>query len=110
MKQDRTQLDRLTREFIEQHPGGCAVKVTSRGQKIYYLAAALLLLLLLKFRWDYFIFLVTGILMFWYAAAAFFRGGAALLSWFGHGEEIVSAEEAAAIPAEELPVLEVFIL
>lgn len=104
MKQDRTQLDRLTREFMEQHPGGCAVKVASRGQKIYYLATALLLLLLLKFRWDYFIFLVTGILMFWYAAAAFFRGGAALLSWFGRGEEMVSGEEAAAIPAEELPV------
>lgn len=42
--------------------------------------------------------------MIWYAAAVFFRGGAAVLSWFGQGEEIVSDAEVAALDEKELPV------
>ncbi len=109
MKQEMGQLDSLTRAFVESHPGGCAVQVSTRPQRIYYLAVVLLLVLLLKFRWDYFIFLVTGWLMFWYAAAAFFRGGAAILSWFGQGEEIVSDAEVKALEPEELPVYTVLL-
>lgn len=74
------QLDPITRRFVETHPGGSAIEVTSRGQQLRYLLTALLLLLLLKFRWDYFLFFVTAFLMFWYAAAVIFRGGAAVLS------------------------------
>ena len=92
MKFDLTQLDPITREFVQSNPGGSAIQVSSRGQRLYYLAVVLLLLFLLKFRWDYFVFFVTGYLMIWYAAAVFFRGGAAVLSWFGQGEEIFSDE------------------
>ena len=76
MKFDLTQLDPITREFVQSNPGGSAIQVSSRGQRLYYLAVVLLLLFLLKFRWDYFVFFVTGYLMIWYAAAVFFRGGA----------------------------------
>ena len=79
MKFDLTQLDPITREFVQSNPGGSAIQVSSRGQRLYYLAVVLLLLFLLKFRWDYFVFFVTGYLMIWYAAAVFFRGGAAVL-------------------------------
>ena len=104
MKFDLTQLDPITREFVQSNPGGSAIQVSSRGQRLYYLAVVLLLLFLLKFRWDYFVFFVTGYLMIWYAAAVFFRGGAAVLSWFGQGEEIVSDAEVAALDERELPV------
>lgn len=104
MKFDLTQLDPITREFVQSNPGGSAIQVSSRGQRLYYLAVVLLLLFLLKFRWDYFVFFVTGYLMIWYAAAVFFRGGAAVLSWFGQGEEIVSDAEVAALDEKELPV------
>ena len=104
MKFDLEQLDPITREFVKTHPDGSAIQVSSRWQRRYYLVLALALLVLLKFRWDYFVFLVTAYLMFWYAAAVIFRGGAALLSWFGQGEEIVSDEEVAALRNEELPV------
>ena len=69
MKFDLTQLDPITREFVQSNPGGSAIQVSSRGQRLYYLAVVLLLLFLLKFRWDYFVFFVTGYLMIWYAAA-----------------------------------------
>ncbi len=98
-------LDRLTRRFWEEHPDGCAAVVAGRGQKIYFLVLAVLLVLLLKFRWDLFIFLLSGWFMFWYAAAAFFRGGAAIISFFGGGEERVTPEELKALEeAGELPV------
>jgi len=103
------QLDPITRTFVEAHPGGSAVVVTSRPQRVRYLVTALILLLLLKFRWDYFLFLVTAFLMFWYAAAVVFRGLAAILSWFGHGEESVSDAEVAALKDDELPVYTVFL-
>ncbi len=104
MKYTLEQLDPVTRKFVEQHPGGSAIEVSSRGQQLYYLLLTLALLLLLKFRWDYFVFLVTAYLMFWYGAAVFFRGGAAILSWFGQGEEIIGDAEVAALRDEELPV------
>ncbi len=103
------QLDPITRAFVEKHPDGSAIVVSSRPQRLRYLLTALLLLALLKFRWDYFLFLVTAFLMFWYAAAVIFRGGAAFLSWFGHGEEIIPDEEVAAIKDEDLPVYTVFL-
>ncbi|MEI3001403.1 MAG: glycosyltransferase family 2 protein [Victivallis sp.] len=99
------QLDPITRRFVETHPGGSAIEVTSRGQQLRYLLTALLLLLLLKFRWDYFLFFITAFLMFWYAAAVIFRGGAAVLSWFGRGEEIITDDEVAALSDDELPGL-----
>ena len=40
------QLDPITRRFVETHPGGSAIEVTSRGQQLRYLLTALLLLLL----------------------------------------------------------------
>ncbi len=103
------QLDPITRRFVETHPGGSAIEVTSRGQQLRYLLTALLLLLLLKFRWDYFLFFITAFLMFWYAAAVIFRGGAAVLSWFGRGEEIITDDEVAALSDDELPVYTVFL-
>ena len=52
MKFDLTQLDPITREFVQSNPGGSAIQVSSRGQRLYYLAVVLLLLFLLKFRWQ----------------------------------------------------------
>ena len=109
MKYFPEQLDPVTRAFVETHPGGSAIEVSSRWQQLRYFLIAVGLLLLLKFRWDYFLFFVTAFLMFWYAAAVIFRGGAAVLSWFGRGEEIVTDEEAAAVTEEELPVYTVFL-
>ncbi|MDR0932599.1 MAG: glycosyltransferase [Victivallales bacterium] len=103
------QLDPITRRFVESHPGTSAMEVTSRTQQVRYFVIAAGLLLLLKFRWDYFLFLVTAFLMFWYAVAVIFRGGAAVLSWFGHGEEIVTDAEVAALNDDELPVYTVLL-
>ena len=46
MKFDLTQLDPITREFVQSNPGGSAIQVSSRGQRLYYLAVVLLLLFL----------------------------------------------------------------
>ena len=101
MKFISEQLDPITRAFVESHPGGSAIEVSSRWQQLRYILIAAGLLLLLKFRWDYFLFLVTAFLMFWYAAAVIFRGGAAILSWFGRGEEIGKLD----YPQEKLEVM-----
>lgn len=96
--------DRITADFIRQHPDACAAIVYSRGQKLYYLGVLLLLAVLLVYRWDIFVFAVTAYFMFWYGMAVLFRGGAAILSWFGHGEETVTAAELSSVTDAELPV------
>ncbi len=103
------QLDPITRAFVESHPNGCALEVSSRGQRLWYLLLTLGLILLLKFRWDYFLFLITAYFLFWYAMAVFFRGGAAVLSLLGCGEEQVSDDEVKALRDEDLPHYTVFL-
>lgn len=109
MKITLDNLDPLTRQFAADHPRGCAALTATRGQCIYYSALTAGLAALLLFRWDIFVFLVTGYLMFWYFLAVIFRGGAALLSWFGCGEAIVSAAELKNLRDDDLPIYTVLL-
>ena len=97
-------LDRLTREFVERFPERCAVVTATGGQKLYYALIALALLVLLKYRWDYFVLVVSLFLAFWYLAALIFRGGAALAALCRPLEERVTPEELARLSDRELPV------
>ena len=96
-------LDPLTKKFVETHPDTCAMVTTNVSQKIFYAVLFLLLLRLLKYRWDIFVFLVCGVLMFLYAGAVLLRAVAAVCSVCGRGELRVDPEELAAMKDEELP-------
>ena len=54
--------DYLTKAFAAAHPDGCACKVVSPAQAVFYLLLALFWLFLLKYRWDLFVFGAAAIL------------------------------------------------
>ncbi len=96
--------DRLSEDFIRHSRGNCAVQTFRPWQKLYYVAVALLLLLLLKYRWDYWVFVVSLLLMTLYLAAAVQKVAAALAAAGKGGQEIVTSAELDACRQSELPV------
>lgn len=102
-------LDPLTREFAERHPDVCARTTFSFGQKVYYILLFLLMLFLLKYRWDYFIFIISAFLMWCYTFAVGLRVFSALASCIGYGEDKVSEAELKALKDEDLPVYTILV-
>ena len=102
-------IDPVTQQFIAAHPLDCSCRTISRRQVIFYLFVVAALLVLLHYRWDYFLFLVTGIMSFWYLGSALFRVTAAAITLLGHGEKKVTAAQLAELKDEELPVYSIFL-
>lgn len=102
-------LDPLTRRFAETHPDTCAAIPLSPYQKACCVMIPFFLLLLLKFRWDLFIFLVCGSLMFLYAGAVIIRLSAAVLTLAGSGEIRIGKKELDSLDDEELPFYTILI-
>lgn len=100
--------DRLSERFISEHRQDGAVRTAAVWQKIWYGCIALALILLLFYRWDYFVFLVAGLLMLLYMAGALQKLLAAVAGWFG-GVETVSDADLAALDEAGLPVYTVFL-
>lgn len=102
-------LDPVTKAFVKQHHKDCAFITMTKRQQIFYIVVGLVLLLFLEYRWDYFIFILTLIMAFWYFGAVFFRGIASLLSLLGYGERKVSPDELEALDDADLPVYTIFL-
>jgi glycosyltransferase XagB len=102
-------LDPITQRFVERHPKDCSYITLSLPQKIFYLLCFALLLLLIFYRWDYFIFLATATMSFWYLAAVLFRTTAAVNSLRGRGVDKISLENLASIDESTLPMYTIFL-
>lgn len=95
--------DRLSENFIRYSKNNCAVKTFSAFQKIYYVLLAAVLTGLLIYRWDWWVFTVSALLMMLYFFSGVLKIAAALAGWRG-GELRVNAEELAQIRQTDLPV------
>ena len=102
-------LDPITGEFVKRHHKDCAFITTTKRQVIFYIVVVLGLLLFLNYRWDYFIFILTLVMAFWYFGSLFFRGAASLISLLGYGERKVSAEELKSLNDADLPIYTIFL-
>lgn len=91
------------------HPHDCSSQPVSRRQIAFYSIITLALLVLLHYRWDYFLFLITAVLAFWYLSAAAFRCAAAFITLLGHGEKKVTPQQIADLKDEDLPVYTIFL-
>lgn len=105
----RRATDELTEKFIREHRGRCACIPLSAGQKAYYPLVALPFLFLLLYRWDYFLFVLSVVLILIYLLAALLRTGAAWISYFRHPEISVAADETGALAEQELPVYTILV-
>ncbi len=102
-------LDPITRQFVEQHPKDCSYITLSPAQKIFYLICFALLLLLIFYRWDYFIFLATATMSFWYLSTVIFRTVAAVNSLRGRGVDKIPRERLEHVEDSALPMYTIFL-
>lgn len=108
-KPDAGDFDRLSREFIRAHGDDCAVVTFSRFQAARYLVVALLLPALALYRWDYFVFFVSGALMLLYFAGSVQKLAAALAGWKGGVERVDETDPIFKATADELPIYTIFL-
>jgi cellulose synthase/poly-beta-1,6-N-acetylglucosamine synthase-like glycosyltransferase len=102
-------LDSLTREYVSRHGLDCALGAPRKWQ---YFRVALILaaaVFLLFYRWDIFLCAATAFSCIFYGGTIAFRTVAMLLSLSGKGEVRISADEAAEIKDEDLPVYTVLL-
>jgi cellulose synthase/poly-beta-1,6-N-acetylglucosamine synthase-like glycosyltransferase len=102
-------LDPITGAFVKRHHKDCAFITTTKRQIVFYIFIVSGLLLFLAYRWDYFIFILTLVMAFWYFGSLFFRGAASLISLLGYGERKVSVEELKALNDADLPIYTIFL-
>ncbi len=102
-------LDPVTQQFCEKHPKDCSFITLSAQQKFFYFVVFILLGLLLLYRWDYFIFLTTATMSFWYFSAVLFRTTAAVNSMRGQGVDKIAKQQLADLDEFTLPVYTIFL-
>lgn len=99
----KEKFDRLSMEFIKKYPRSSAILTISNWQKTKYLILIVALVMLLIYRWDYFVFVVSGGFMLLYLVGSLQKLIIGFLGYWG-GVEKVSESEMVALKDEDLPV------